>query len=217
MTAARAPALRAVQARLSEAEETLRAIRNGEVDALVVSDGSSAAQVFTPSSADRPYRKFVETMRDGAATVSETGVVLYANRRMAELLGRPMRQLIGSPMSSFIADPDRAPLRAISGRAGGTIEVDLLAIGEQRVPVRVNSATLDVDSHDLRCLTFADLIEQNSQSLEIQRSEKLLASLLKSAPDAVVIADRDGRITLVSDETEPPLRLRAQGVDRRSP
>jgi hypothetical protein len=67
-----------LRARLSEAEETLRAIRNGEVDALVVHDATPDAQVFTLSSADRPYRMFVEHMRDGAATVSQTGTVLYA-------------------------------------------------------------------------------------------------------------------------------------------
>ena len=42
--------------------------------------------MFTLSSADRPYRMFVENMRDGAATVSEAGIILYANRRLAELL-----------------------------------------------------------------------------------------------------------------------------------
>jgi hypothetical protein len=62
-----------VHARLREAEETLRAIRSGEVDALVVQDESPDAQVFTLSSADRPYRMFVENMRDGAATVSASG------------------------------------------------------------------------------------------------------------------------------------------------
>src|SRR5664279_5646232 len=86
-----------VRARLAEAEETLRAIRNGEVDALVVQDASPAAQVFTLSSADRPYRMFVENMRDGAATVSESGIVLYANLRLAELAAGPLADLIGSP------------------------------------------------------------------------------------------------------------------------
>jgi hypothetical protein len=70
VTPVQAPDGTDVRARLTEAEETLRAIRNGEVDALVVQDNSPAAQVFTLSSADRPYRMFVENMRDGAATVS---------------------------------------------------------------------------------------------------------------------------------------------------
>ena len=107
-----------VQARLTEAEETLRAIRNGEIDALVVRDGSPRAQVFTLSSADRPYRMFVENMRDGRRDRGGLGVVLYANRRLAELLGRPLQQVMGSPVTAFIAEDEWAALRAISERGG---------------------------------------------------------------------------------------------------
>ncbi len=160
-----------IQARLSEAEETLRAIRNGEVDALVARDASPADQVFTLSGADRPYRIFVENMRDGAATVSESGITLYSNRRLAELLACPLRHLIGSPITSFIADGDHAALRAISARAGtgGTIEAELLASDGHRIPVRISTPTRAVDSHELLCLTFADLTQQNTQRREIER------------------------------------------------
>jgi PAS domain-containing protein len=78
------------QNRLDEAEETLRAIRNGEVDALVISDGLPEERVFTLSSVDKPYRIFVENMTDGAATLSQSGVVLYANPRLVKLLEYPM-------------------------------------------------------------------------------------------------------------------------------
>src|SRR4051794_35576004 len=54
----------------SEATDTLRAIGAGEVDAFVISDGQGGQQVFALSTADRPYRMFVDNMRDGAATVS---------------------------------------------------------------------------------------------------------------------------------------------------
>jgi diguanylate cyclase (GGDEF)-like protein len=158
-----------LRVRLIEAEETLRAIRNGEVDALVVHDGAPEAQVFTLSSADRPYRMFVEHMRDGAATVSETGTVLYANWRLAELLSLPLRQLIGSPIASFVAGGDRGAVGALSERAGATIEVELLGGLENGVPVRLSSSVLDVDSQRLLCLTFADLTEQNAQMAEIER------------------------------------------------
>jgi diguanylate cyclase (GGDEF)-like protein/PAS domain S-box-containing protein len=158
-----------VQARLDEAEETLRAIRHGEVDALVVQNETPAAQVFTLSSADRPYRRFVESMRDGAATVSESGIVLYANRRLAGLLALPLRQLIGSPITSFVAATDRVALRGISGRHGGTIEVRLIDSNQREIPVRISTSKLDVDAHDLLCITITDLTEQNAQKLEIDR------------------------------------------------
>jgi diguanylate cyclase (GGDEF)-like protein/PAS domain S-box-containing protein len=158
-----------VHARLSEAEETLRAIRNGEVDALVVGDSAPAAQVFTLSSADRPYRLFVENMRDGAATVSETGTILYANRRLAELVSRPLKQIIGSPIASLLAGGDGRELQIVAKPDVATSEIELLGHTGLTIPVRVNISRLDIDSHNLLCVTFADLTEQNAQKLEIER------------------------------------------------
>ena len=156
-------------ARLSVAEETLRAIRNGEVDALVVRNGVPAAQVFTLSSADRPYRLFVENMRDGAATVSDVGTILYANRRLAELVSRPLKQIIGSSVGSLLATGDDSGLLAAAGPDRATIEAELIDSTGRKIPVRVNTSRLDVDAHDLLCVTFADLTEPNDQKLQIER------------------------------------------------
>jgi PAS domain-containing protein len=90
------PTYREALARLEEAEDTLRAIGVGEIDAFVVSDGASERRVFTLSTADRPYRRFVENMRDGAATVSPAGVILYANRRLADLLSCSRKDVLGA-------------------------------------------------------------------------------------------------------------------------
>ena len=156
-------------ARLSEAEETLRAIRNGEVDALVVHDSAPAAQVFTLSSADRPYRLFVENMRDGAVTVSEAGTILYANRRLADLVARPLKQIIGSPVASLLANGDARALQEIGATTRTTIELELLGTAGAKIPVRVNTSKLEIDTQSLLCVTFADLTEQNAQKREIER------------------------------------------------
>jgi diguanylate cyclase (GGDEF)-like protein/PAS domain S-box-containing protein len=158
-----------VQTRLAEAEETLRAIRSGEVDALVVHGESPDAQVFTLSSADRPYRMFVETMRDGAATLDNSGILLYANLSLAELLGRPLAQLIGSPITSLIANDTLAPLHAISGSAGGSIEGYLISSEGNPVSVRINTSTLVVDDQTVLCVTFADLTQRTADKREIDR------------------------------------------------
>ena len=54
-----------LRSRLAETEEALNAIRNGEVDAIVVS-GSEGEQVYSISSAETPYRTFIEEMSEGA-------------------------------------------------------------------------------------------------------------------------------------------------------
>jgi diguanylate cyclase (GGDEF)-like protein/PAS domain S-box-containing protein len=157
-----------VNARLSEAEETLRAIRNGEVDALVVRDGAPTPQVFTLSSADLPYRLFVENMRDGAATVSDAGTILYANRGLAELISRPLTQIIGLPLGSLVANGDGRELMARRSNRD-PVETKLIGSTGREIPVRVNTSRLVLDTNDLLCITFADLTEQNGQKLEIER------------------------------------------------
>src|SRR6201992_3602622 len=72
--------------RLREAEETLEAIRTGEVDAVVVA-GPAGQQVYTLENADRPYRVLVEQMQEGAVTFSHDGTILYCNERFAPLAG----------------------------------------------------------------------------------------------------------------------------------
>ena len=63
--------------RMIEAEETLRAIRGGEVDGLVVST-AEGDQVFTLSGAEYPYRVMIETMHEGAITLASDGTYDHA-------------------------------------------------------------------------------------------------------------------------------------------
>src|SRR3954454_16379026 len=104
--------------RLEEAEETLRAIRGGEVDAVVVAAGRE--QVYTLESPDRAYRLLVEQMTQGAVTLTADGVILYCNRHFADLLGRPLEDLLGQPVHGFVSPAGRALLEALlrEGRAG---------------------------------------------------------------------------------------------------
>src|SRR5512133_3304947 len=87
---------------LDEAEDTLRAIRSGEVDALVVS-GVGGDQIFTLKSAELPYRVLIEEMNEGALTLAMDGVILYANRCFAGMLKTPLEKVIGSTVHTWIA------------------------------------------------------------------------------------------------------------------
>ena len=57
---------------LREAQETLDAIRSGEVDAVVVS-GAKGNQIYSLTSAEQPYRIYVERMQEGAVTIASDG------------------------------------------------------------------------------------------------------------------------------------------------
>jgi signal transduction histidine kinase len=158
---------------MAEAEDTLRAVGEGEIDAFIVSDGGHGQKVFTLSTADRPYRIFVENMRDGAATISSSGLILFANQRLAELLSYPKSVIVGAPLATFVggdvsiwSDRLRGP-----GGLGATIELDLLGQGGLPIPVLVRSSPLELDGDQLMCLTFTDLRAQKAHDREIAALE----------------------------------------------
>ena len=105
--------------RLQEAEETLAAIRDGHVEALVV-QSPEGERIFTLHSADQPYRLMVEQMQEGALTLSSDGVILYCNSRFAELVALPPERITGQPVSQFVEFDDPSHLAWYSAEDDST-------------------------------------------------------------------------------------------------
>ncbi len=98
--------IRDLQTRLDEAEETLRALGSGEVDAVLVS-GPQGERVYTLVGADETYRIMVQNMSEGALTLGLDGLVLFANEQFAAMLELPLQRVIGAP--SAISLPGKTP------------------------------------------------------------------------------------------------------------
>jgi diguanylate cyclase (GGDEF)-like protein/PAS domain S-box-containing protein len=178
--------------RLADSEEALRAIRYGEVDALVVAADSGHERVFTLASADRPYRNFVENMSDGAATVSSDGIVTYANQALADMVGSSCQQIVGQPVIELVSPgSSRARLEKVvapSG-AGGSIEATVLTSGGDRVPVRIGSSSaLSINSEDVTCITVTDLTAERKAEAELAHSAQ--HDTLTGLANRSLLADR---------------------------
>jgi len=104
-----------LHSRLAETEETLKAIRSGEVDAIVVS-GKAGEQVYSLSSVETPYRTFIEKMDEGAVTLTKEGIILYCNQRFAELVHEPIESVIGSYFKRFIISNDKSKFGKLFSR-----------------------------------------------------------------------------------------------------
>src|ERR1700761_3520750 len=79
---------------LQEANDTIEAIRTGQIDALVVQQGD-AHQIYTLKTADHSYRVFIEKMTEGAVTLNRDGDIQYCNSKFASMVARPLAQVIG--------------------------------------------------------------------------------------------------------------------------
>ncbi len=133
-----------LQVRLTEAQETLRAIRSGEVDAVVVS-APAGAHVYTLEGANDAYRVLIESMNEGALTVTLTTekLILYANQCFARMVKCPLEQVIGSSFHRFLSPEDQKALRALlkgGDPTGAKIQVSLRGrgMGGAQLPVQLS-------------------------------------------------------------------------------
>ncbi|MBV9521389.1 MAG: PAS domain S-box protein, partial [Alphaproteobacteria bacterium] len=167
----------ALLARYEEATELLRAIRHGEVDALLI-EGAEGSRVYTVKSADEPYRILVEQMQEGAVTLTGDGAILYCNPRFAELVQAPSNQLIGSDVFPLVAAHDRASLVSLlleSARGPGRLEVSLQAADGSLVPVYLSCNAMSIAGERTLCLLVADLTEQRRMAEVLRQSQKIEA------------------------------------------
>ena len=164
-----------LQARLAEAEDTLRAIRHGEVDALIIHDGAGD-QIYTLRSADAPYRALVEQMQEGAVTVNVAGDIVYANRSFADFVAMPLERVIGAPVATFVDDADHEALRAALRHGAGALRTRVRGAGRSiDAHVSVNPITLDDAEH--RTLIVTDLTTLTRVQRESQSKDEFLAIL----------------------------------------
>jgi two-component system phosphate regulon sensor histidine kinase PhoR len=94
---------RELQFQLDEANDTIDAIRNGQVDALIVKD-ETGHQLYTLKTADQTYRVFIEKMNEGAVTLNKDGTILYSNSRFAAMMHIPLEKVIGLKFETFVPE-----------------------------------------------------------------------------------------------------------------
>ena len=94
-------------ARLEEAEDTLRAIRDGDVDAIVI-----GKDVYTLSSADAASNRFrgaaLAQMKDAVVATDSEGRVTYLNAAAERLYGRTASSILGGLVDDLNLPPENA-------------------------------------------------------------------------------------------------------------
>ncbi len=194
-----------LQASLDEAEETLNAIRNGEVDAIVTPQGSDGPKVYTLESADSLYRNLVQEMSEGVATLTFDGIIFYSNAQLATLLQVPLDKIIGQKLNDFILPDDLKTYKAIFDIGLKTrckSEIRLKSLDGTVIPVMLSINNLK----DLKGVyaVITDLSEQKHQeelnkSLKaLEVSEERYRSIIENVQDAYIRADTEGIIILAS-------------------
>ncbi|MDB6085013.1 MAG: putative histidine kinase, hybrid [Gammaproteobacteria bacterium] len=190
-----------LRTRLADAEQTIEAIRSGQVDALVI-DGAEGQQIFSLAGAERPYRTLIEQMAEGAITLDREGIIHYCNRAFADMINQPLEALTGSFLIEHVQSTDHAAFGAMlrqSRRSNRHLEAGLRSADGTVVPVYM-SLTLVVDgAQDFVCMVVSDLTERK-QAERISSSEQFVQGLIDRAPIGVAVIDRQMRYVLANPQ-----------------
>ncbi len=169
-----------LRARLADAEEMLRAIRHGEVDALVV-QGAAGEQVFTLHSTEEPYRALVEEMHEGAVVLSGRGDILYSNARFAALVGEPLESVVGSCIERFLQASERSDFDSFLRSGSGRRRSNLIGPGSRELYVSLSlttTSTANCQRLNLVVTDLTELLEANSSRARAEHDSRSKSEFL---------------------------------------
>ncbi|MEO8855208.1 MAG: ATP-binding protein [Ginsengibacter sp.] len=170
--------IRELVQQLDEANDTIEAIRSGQIDALIVKN-KNGPEIYTLKSADQTYRVFIERMTEGAVTLNEDGVILYSNSQLATMLDLPLTKIIGSYFKEYL-DPSATKSfnklfkNGWKGESKG--EINLLSHSKIITPVLLSLNTLALEEGTALSLIITDLTDQKAIQQELKEKNILLES-----------------------------------------
>ena len=168
--------LQKLRAQLEEANDTIDAIRSGEVDALVV-NSMDGHQLYTLKNVDQTYRIFIEQMNEGAVTLSENNTILYCNSQFASLAKLPLEKVKGQSFFSFVTKNCRELCIELIQNAWMTDkkgELFLQAGDGSTIPVLMSFKTLHLDEGLSMSIIITDLtLQKETQHLLTVKNKQL--------------------------------------------
>ena len=154
--------------------------------------GRKAAELALQDSEEK-YRCLVEQLREGILVSDLDGTIIFANPRMAEMLGYTVEEIVGRKDSILIREEDLAAYRdRMEHRAGDQFEVRL--IRKDGSPGHFLASGTHLLNRDGKRVGSFGVLGDITESKRAQEELKRLSAAIEQASDSVIVADTRGVI-----------------------
>ena len=189
-----------LRARLEEAEEMLRAIGRGEVDALLIEKGAGP-KVYTIEGQEAETNRFrsaiLAQVRDAVIAVDGEERVIYLNAAAERLYGFSTSSALGRPLTDVRASrwphPEDQAAAEATFRARGEWHGEYIHILNDGRELNIESSVTALrDSHGHaggRLKVMRDVTERNKHQKQVLISEIRYRRLFEAAHDGILILD----------------------------
>jgi PAS domain S-box-containing protein len=125
--------------------------------------------------------------------------LIYANRGLCELAGRPQDELMGKPLSSVMPSIERSNAQRVIAEAvgGGRGGVALDAWGAPGDVQRWREMTVSVFGHGVLCVS-RDVTQREKNRTEIENKNALMATFVNNIPDMAWVKDRNSNFIVAN-------------------
>jgi PAS domain S-box-containing protein len=150
------------------------------------------------------FRDLLESTPDAIVMVNVTGRIVLANSQAERVFGYERGALLGRPVEMLLPAHLRAAHNGHRVNFFGQLRKRTMGVGlelhglrssGEEFPVEISLSPIETDEGTMVMSAVRDITER-------KQAEQKFRGLLESAPDAMVIVGRDGRIALVNSQTE---------------
>lgn len=153
---------------------------------------------------DRKFLSLLEAAPDAMVIVDGSGIIVLVNSQFEKLFGWRKAEAVGQPVESmtppryrdrhekhrdgYFINPRMRPM-------GSNLELQGLRQDGREFPVEISLSPLETEEGILAIAAIRDVTDR-------KRAEEKFRGLLESAPDAIVVVNKEGVIQLVNSQTE---------------